>query len=104
MAILPTTKTGDTFAFIATIKDEAGVPIVGKAHLLKSQVRNYKDELIAELIISETETPGNYLFKALDTADWPLNEELRTDIQYTDNEIVTSSETIMIPMAKDVTR
>ena len=98
-------KRGDTLAFIVRRKNEDNTPRVGEASKLKSQIRTSKDVLLAELIITETETPGDYLFKvnAIETSLW-LPGTYNCDIQFTDNEIVQSSDTFNIVVSKDVTR
>jgi hypothetical protein len=104
MQTLPSIKRGDTFSFIASLKDSAGEPLTGVASKLKSQVRNKADVLYSELIITETEILGNYLFKAPDTSAYPTGTELYLDIEYTNDGTITSSETIAVPVVKDVTR
>jgi len=100
----PVTKRGDTFAFIALMKDAFGDPLVGRESSLKAEVRTYSDALVDSLIITETDEGGRYLFRAGDTSDWPLNTQLMMDIQYTDTDLVVSSETISIPMERGITR
>ena len=106
MKILPIFKTGDTFIFTAVIKDTIYKnPMIGISSNLKSQIRRDNGTFVAELIISEVlEIPGNYEFSANDTSNWPI-ENLYMDIQYTDEEgIITSSESLVVPIEKDVTR
>lgn len=104
MIRLKTHKRGDTFAFVSIFKNENDIPRVGITSQLKCQIRNDKDEFISEMSISETTTQGEYLFtvSAEQTQDWPL-ETLFLDIQFTDNDIVTSSETMFFRVAKDIT-
>ena len=104
MKTLSTIKQGDTFAFIAAITDNVtGDPLTGVADKLKAEVRTSAGVLMATLAVSETETPGNYLFKTNETGAWPAPNVL-TDIQYKDGDSVISSETITIPVEKDVTK
>ena len=104
MKTLPNFKRGDTFAFIATIRDQIGDPITGVSANLRSQVRDKMGFKYADLSVSETETPGSYLFQVQDTTSWPADTSIYTDIEYTDGQgTITSSETIEIPVVKDVT-
>lgn len=100
-----TLKRGDTLSFIVTRKDDQGQPLTGDASKLKSQLRTREDKLAAEFSITETETPGDYLFKvdAQTTKDFRPGE-LYFDIEYRDDDIVYSSETMTVNVIKDVTR
>ncbi len=99
---VPTIKKGNTFAFTAVFDDNG--PVTGIANKLKAQVRDPFDKLLAELQISETGTQGTYLFRAeQNTEDWPIGQ-LLCDIQYSENDVVTSSETFYFNVVKDVTR
>ena len=101
--MVPVLKKGDTFAFTAAF-EENSEPVTGIAAKLKAQVRDPYDKLITEIAIAETETLGTYLFTTEDTTeDWPVGQ-IYCDIQLTDGEIVTSSETFSINLVKDVTR
>jgi hypothetical protein len=103
MQTLSSFKRGDTFSFIAAIASTSGTPLTGAANNLLCQVRNKGDKLYSTLTITEITPPGSYLFLTNDTLDWPCGTDLYLDIQYTANGIVTSSETIIIPVEKDVT-
>jgi hypothetical protein len=98
-------KVGDTFALYAEIKDEAGAPSTIAVANLRAQVRNASGKLYAELAITATETVGKYLLRAESavTALWPVGS-LFFDIERTIGGVVTSSETVTIPVIKDVTR
>lgn len=100
-----TVKKGDTLSFIVKRSDEAGEPMTGDAAKLRSQIRTKKDELIATFTITETIIPGEYLFvvSALVT-DTMLPGIYLFDIEYTDGEIVKSSDTMEIQVLKDVTK
>lgn len=102
MQTLPSFKRGDTFAFTASIKDSSGTPIIGAISKLKCQIRNNLDVLMGETTITEP-TSGNYMFKIANTEFWPTGITLYLDIQYTDNDVITSSETISVQIEKDVT-
>lgn len=97
-------KRGDTLAFLVRRTNDDGAPRTGEASKLKSQVRN-KDVLIGEFMITETITPGDYLFEiaAEDTAKWAVGK-YNFDIQFTNGTFVQSSDTFIIIIEKDVTR
>ncbi len=103
MQTLSSFKRGDTFSFIAAIASTSGTPLTGAASDLLCQIRNKADKLYCDLTITETQTPGSYLFITSDTLDWPCGVDLYLDIQYTTGGTVSSSETIIIPVEKDVT-
>lgn len=100
-----TVKKGDTLAFIVKRTDKDGTPLTGDAAKLRSQLRNNKDVLIAEMNITETEVLGSYLFQvsAAETALWDTGTYV-FDIQYKDGDLVKSSETFQVKVEKDVTR
>lgn len=100
-----TVKKGDTLAFIVKRMDKDGNPLAGDAAKLRSQLRSSKDVLIAEMVITETETPGSYLFQvsATKTATMDVGNYV-FDIQYKDGDLVKSSETFQVRIEKDVTR
>ena len=100
-----TIKKGDTLAFIVKRSDKDGNPLTGDAAKLRSQLRNNKDVLIAEMVITETEIPGSYLFQvdATKTATMDVGTYV-FDIQYKSGDLVKSSETFQVRVEKDVTR
>ncbi|NMB42825.1 MAG: hypothetical protein GX995_01670 [Clostridiales bacterium] len=98
-----TIKRGDTFAFYANITDETGAALVTDTTNLKSQVRDTKYNLISELVIAPTETPGRYLFTSAETDSWPTTK-LLMDIQINKGGQISSSQTVEISVIKDVTR
>lgn len=101
-------KRGDTFAFMANITNEEGNPLIKDAVNLKSQIRDKHDNLISELTITATETPGQYLFVSPSTEDWPAfawgENMLQMDIEINVEGQIASSDTIDIEVIKDVTR
>lgn len=103
MQTLKSFKRGDTFAFYANLLNSVGEPYGGDAANLSCQVRDSQDALIATLTITATEVVGKYLFQASSTDLWPLGV-LYTDIEINEDGIISSSETIAIPIEKDVTR
>jgi hypothetical protein len=100
-------KRGDTFAFYANITDELGDPLVTDVANIASQIRDTLYNLVAELTVATTETPGRYLFTAPSTDAWPAESRgwatLYMDIQLNVGGQVSSSDTIEIRVMKDVT-
>lgn len=97
-------KRGDTADFSATLTDSLGAAITGKATNLKCQFRDVDGNLVKELTVSESDTPGTYIFRAGDTSGYPAGEQLYCDIQYTDADgIVSSTDTFSITVREDVT-
>ena len=96
-------KRGDTFFFSADIDDGYGNPISLDISSIRAQVRNSRDELISELTVSAGDVAGRYIFKDNNTQAWSLGE-LYMDIEVTQEGIVTSSPTIVIPVARDITK
>ena len=97
-------KRGDTFALTAALKDEAQQPLTIDVANLKSQVRDGSGVMVAELIITTTETVGTYLLVAESTTAWPANTTIYMDIQLNIDGQIRSSETIEISVIKDVTQ
>jgi hypothetical protein len=96
-------KRGDTFVLVCTYKvDGVPAPISGKTIL--SQIRNSAGNLIANLDFeADEENPARFrLIPDTDTKTWPL-DVLLCDIEITDD-IVRSTQTIEIPVVKDITR
>ena len=103
MQVLKTIKPGETFAMYITIEKEDGTPITDMADRLKMQVRTSIDELISDVSISETQTPGQYLLEVNDTKKWPEGV-LYTDILIRNEGRVKISETLKIIVTKEVTK
>lgn len=99
-------KRGDTFAMYINMTDsssEEPVPLVVPVVNIKCQVRTEYDRLVQDLDVLDTDTPGKYIIQSDDTQNWPIGD-LYSDIQITVNDIVSSSDTFIIPIVKDVTR
>lgn len=94
-------KRGDTFGFSLTLSS-AGVVLVGKATNFKCQIRDCNKALICDVVISESDTPGTYLFRAENTSNW-AKSKFYMDIQYTEDGITVSTETVMITLVNEVT-
>ncbi len=103
MQTLTTIKPGETFAIPAQIETDDGTPITGAADKFKCQIRTSLDKLIAEVQITETDVPGQYIFKVENTENWPVGT-LLTDILYNDGEKIQISETLKIIVVKEVTK
>ena len=95
-------KRGDSFGFSNTVSDTNG-PITGIANRLKCQLRDSpRGKLIEEMAITESGTPGTYIFRAGDTTTWPTI--VYFDIQYTNADgIIKSTETYCLSIGEDVT-
>lgn len=105
MQSLGTFKRGDYFSFTMELIDEAlETPLTGAAASLACQFRKSADaSLIESLVISETATPGTYLFETTDTTDYPLGVIL-CDVEYTDGDShVTTSPTMSVTVEGDIT-
>ncbi len=97
-----TLKRGDTFSFSTNLTDNLGNILTGITSNLRCQIRDISDKLISEMIIEETDTNGEYIFKVDDTNNFPI-QNLYFDIEYIDQDITISSETFEIEVVKDVT-
>lgn len=105
MQSLGVIKRGDNFSFSAEIKDgTTGAALIGAADKLRCQGRHYVTRvLLAELMVTETATPGTYLFTAPSVNGWEAGTRLLFDIEYTSEGIVSSSETFAITVEEDIT-
>lgn len=103
-------KQGDTFSVSFEFTDSEGSAVTGAASKFKSQVRKKANgTLYGELSITEdSETGGTYIVRSgvtddvQDTQAWPVGSAV-FDIQYTDDDIVTSTYTISFEIVGDVT-
>lgn len=96
-------KRGDTFSLVAKMTDKDGLPLSGIAAKLKAEVRLAKGDLLSACVVTETVTAGSYQFTVADTTKWEIGIA-EMDIQYTDNGVISSSDTIQITVAKDITQ
>lgn len=103
-------KKGDTFLIVGTYTNSAGEPINLDQVEIKSQIRNLKKQIIADLVVikenqDNPDTRGKYVMRS-DTNTWPLGE-LNWDIQYTTfqaiGNYVQSTETLTIIVVDEVT-
>lgn len=108
MQTLDTQKRGDFFIQYINLADAGGDPITGIEAQLKCQIRNSINELISEAVIKETATPGQYVVYVEDTTSWPEGDlyfdmEMLVHNDDINKDLPTSTETIKIPVEKDVT-
>ena len=104
MESLGTHKRGDTLSFTDALTDENEDAITGAEAKLACQMRTSGGTLIDSFTITETDTPGTYKFDAQgDTDEYPLGTHL-LDIEYTDGDVVSSTETFSITIIQDQTR
>jgi hypothetical protein len=106
MASLGTIKRGDGFSFSASITDKAtGDPLTGAAADLKCQGKyEYDDDVLVDMVITETATEGTYLFAAPDTSEWVPGVNVEFDIQYQPaGAKPSSSKTFTVTVERDVT-
>ena len=96
-------KRGETFAFYANITDDDGTPVTGLADKLRSQIRTSLDKLVVELMITETQVPGQYLFEAGPTDTWPIGT-LYIDIRKYNGGRIISSPTFRIICEREITK
>ena len=103
-------KQGDTFAQSFTFTDNNGEPVTGVSGNFKSQVRNKPNgTLYGELSIREdTDTPGTYIIQSgvtlgvQDTQTWK-DGPAYFDIQYSVDDIVSSTYTVKFTIVGDLT-
>lgn len=96
-------KRGDTFAFYANITIDGTTPLVTNVANIRSQIRTTTNTLISELVVTATATQGEYLFKAGVTDAWGIGIH-NLDIEITIDDVISSSDTILIEVLKDVTK
>ena len=95
-------KRGDTFAFFANVTTDGTTPLVTAVTNIRSQVRTVSNSLLSELTVTTTETPGEYMFKAGPTNNWGIGSHI-LDIEITTDGNISSSDTIIVEVLKDVT-
>lgn len=103
-------KQGDTFSLSFEFTDDDGSPVTGAASKFKSQVRNKpKGVLYGELsVIEDSNKAGTYIIQSgitdgvQDTQTWKAGTAY-FDIQYTDEDIVTSTHSIKFTVVGDIT-
>jgi hypothetical protein len=107
-AQLPTFKRGDTFRLACTHKVD-GVPTTVAALTIRSQIRTDTDVLVTALIadlLPQDTNPGQFVLRPSPsdvTTGWPTGIH-NVDIELTSSGVVRSSETVQLPVAKDITQ
>jgi len=107
MAQLPTFKRGDTFRLACTHKVD-GSPASVSALTIRSQIRTDTDVLVTALtadLLPQDTNPGQFVLRPSPsdlTTGWPTGIH-NLDIELTLNGVVRSSETVQLPVAKDIT-
>jgi hypothetical protein len=97
-------KRGDTFLLSCVYKVD-GDPAPIDNLTITSQVRQANGALVTDLVAEEVigEVGQFLLTPDTETDTWPL-DVLQCDIEITDDGFVRSSETVYIPVVKDITR
>jgi hypothetical protein len=97
-------KRGDTFAPSAQYLNADGTPASLVGYAIKSQLRDSGGNLVQEFAFNITNAAlGEYAFLPVDTSAWPVST-MQMDIQYTQNGMVISTETIELSIVRKVTR
>ena len=96
-------KRGDTFLLNLQLSNELDQPMVYQLSEMKSQIRRKNNSLVSDVNIELTGEAGVYGLSVPDTAHWPI-DEIYMDVKVTHENIIFSTETIIIPVIKDVTQ
>jgi len=96
-------KRGDSFVLTLELFDYNDVPLTLDVDSLKSQVRAKNNRLIDEVLITQTETAGLYIFQVQDTTEWPI-ADLYMDVKIIKTDGISSTDTLVIPVVRDITR
>lgn len=100
-------KVGDTFSAKGLLRDDSGQPLnlLTAGFTIASQVLaddGRRFPLVAQ-IGNQAAAPGSFTVTG-QTAGWPVDEELRWDIQFMRGAAIQSTETVTIVTLPDVTR
>ena len=103
-------KRGDTFAIVCTYKQE-GQPVDVTPFFIRAQVRDLRNQLIAELAVAKLpidtgptgpdDNTGKFTLSA-GNIDW-LPGQYQCDIEFSNGGNVRSTDTFFIPVVADVT-
>jgi hypothetical protein len=103
-------KRGDTFSATCTYK-VAGVPQPLSTQQIASQLRTESGTLVQTLVVTkdpnQTLNVGKFtltLSVPSSSSTFPAPTNLYCDIQVTDNNVVVSTSTFIIPVVVDITR
>ncbi len=94
-------KQGETFAYDIELRDEDDDPIVPD-EIPTAQVRNKKNDLIADLEISHT-GQGDYTISAESTTSWAVGN-LWLDIRIIRNDVIYYSDDISVNIKRSWTK
>ena len=97
-------KRGDTFSLSCTYKVD-GVPTSVSSIDIDSQIRDNRDRLIQDLLVTKLVGTGQFTLvaTATETSNWPTSV-LRCDVQFSEGGYVRSTQTFDISVAEDITR
>lgn len=98
-------KRGDTFLFIAVLRETKTGPVIDLTDwTIASMVRDADDVLVDQVTVTVTDAAnGAYSLRVDDTTAWPVGTTY-WDIQYTDaDSIIRSTETIALQIIEDIT-
>lgn len=107
--ILPDFKRGDTYQLTCTYKGDGTTASSVAAFTIAAQLRTSAGTLVAEMTITKLTQSGATLGQFTveptdpDTTGWPLGR-LEMDLEITEAGVIRSSETMVQPVVKDVTR
>lgn len=105
---LPRLKSGDSWSLVC-VYAEAGVPTSITGMTIRSQLRTAAGGLIAEMVITpdpdQVTNPGKFTLSPVDpdTNDWPVGAH-EIDIEVTAGGVIRSTETVILPVIRGVTR
>lgn len=104
MSQIITFKRGSTFEAELELVTEDCLPVDIRAEHMSAQINDKDGNLIAELTITETATPGTYILSTLEETDeWPL-ETIYTDVRAVLDGKIRYSNTLAIKVIKQETR
>ena len=103
MVFLPQIKRGDTLIINLEFTDSEGAPLIVSPSELKAQIRTKEDGLVTEFDIAAAEIEGTYILTLPEGENLDVGEYY-TDIQYTSGGVISSTETLLISILKDVTQ
>lgn len=98
---LPGVKRGQSFEAYVDY-DDSGTPLTFPASELRSSVRTIAGELLSDLTITSTATPGRYMLRQLDTTHWPVGEVL-CDVKRLTGGVSLYTQTFVIPVFRRIT-
>lgn len=103
-------KRGDTFAATCTYKLE-GEPAPLSTQQIASQLRTEAGKLVANLLVTidpnQELNVGKFTLTLADpsaTEEFPAPANLYCDIQVSDNNVIVSTSTFIVPVVMDITR